>query len=76
MKEQILEILTDIRPDIDFETEDGLVTKGILASFDIVTIVTELSDEFDISITPKDLVPANFDTLDGIVALVEKLSEE
>lgn len=76
MKEQILEILTDIRPDIDFETEDGLVTKGILASFDIVTIVTELSDEFDVSITPKDLVPANFDTLDGIVALVEKLSEE
>lgn len=76
MKEQILEILTDIRPDIDFETEDGLVTNGVLASFDIVTIVTELSDEFDISITPKDLVPANFDTLDGIVALVEKLSEE
>lgn len=76
MKEQILEILTDIRPDIDFETEDGLVTKGILASFDIVTIVTELSDEFDVSITPKDLVPANFDTLDSIVALVEKLSEE
>lgn len=73
MREQILEILTDIRPDIDFETEDALVTDGILASFDIVTIVTELSDEFDISITPKDLIPANFDTLDGIVALVEKL---
>lgn len=74
MREQILEILADIRPDIDFETEDALVTDGILASFDIVTIVTELSDEFDISITPKDLIPANFDTLDGIVALVEKLS--
>ena len=73
MREQILEILADIRPDIDFETEDALVTDGILASFDIVTIVTELSDEFDISITPKDLIPANFDTLDGIVALVEKL---
>lgn len=73
MREQILEILSDIRPDIDFETEDALVTSGLLASFDIVTIVTELSDEFDISITPKDLVPSNFDTLDGIVALVEKL---
>lgn len=73
MKEQILEILSDIRPDIDFEVEDALVTGELLASFDIVTIVTELSDEFDISITPKDLVPANFDSLDAIVALVERL---
>lgn len=76
MKDTILEILTDLRPDVDFESETALITNGILESFDIVSLVAELSDEFDITIRPKDLVPDNFNTLDAICALVETLTEE
>lgn len=76
MREKILEILSDIRPDIDFENEDNLVDGGVLASFDIVSIVTELSDEFDVSIGPKDLIAANFNSVDALTDLVSRLSEE
>lgn len=76
MKDTILEILTDLRPDVDFEKETALITKGILESFDIVSLVAELSDEFDITIRPKDLIPDNFNSLDAICALVENLTEE
>ena len=76
MRDQILEILTEQRPDVDFNRETSLVTNGILESFDIVSIVAELDDTFDIEISPKELVAENFDSLDAIEAMVERLSEE
>lgn len=75
MRDTILEILTDIRPDIDFESEAALIDEGLLESFDIVTLVSELSSEFDISIKPKELVAENFNSVDAIVKMVERLSE-
>lgn len=75
MKDTILEILADIRPDIDFEVEEALIDDGLLESFDIVTLVSELSTEFDITIKPKELVAENFNSVDAIVSLVERLSE-
>lgn len=53
-----------------------LIDDKILESFDIVSLVSELSDEFDITIRPKDLVPENFNSVDAIEALVSKLVEE
>jgi len=76
MRQKVLEILSDIRPDIDFETATGLVTNKELASFDIISIVGELGDEFDIDISPKELVAENFDSLEAIVCLVERLINE
>ncbi|SKB63111.1 Phosphopantetheine attachment site [Lachnospiraceae bacterium] len=76
MRERILEILQDQRPDIDFENETELVSGGLLESFDIVSIVSELDDEFDIEITPKELKAENFDSLDALTKLIESLSEE
>ncbi len=76
MREKVLEILSEQRPDLDFEVEDALVTKGILESFDIVSIVAELEDAFDIEILPKELVAANFDSLDSLTEMVERLSDE
>lgn len=76
MRDTILEILTELRPDVDFEKETALITNGIMASFDIVSLVAELSDEFDITIRPKDLVPDNFNSLDAMCVLVERLTEE
>ena len=75
MRDQILKILQDINPDVDYETEEALVDDGILDSFDIVTLVGELSSEFDVKITVLHLIPENFNSLDRITSLIEKLKE-
>ena len=74
--EKVLEILQELRPNVDFENEDSLVDGGVLDSFDIVALVGELNDEFDIEIKPSDLIPANFNSAKAIAALVEKLMDE
>lgn len=70
--EKILEILADIRPDIDFEQEKLLVEEGLLDSFDIVSIISELNDVFDINIRVNDLKPENFNSVEAIEALVNR----
>ena len=75
MKEQLLEILEDLRPEVDFETETALVTDGILDSFDIVSLVAQLNDEFDVTIGVDDLEPENFDTVDAMIALIESMRD-
>lgn len=75
MKEKILEILTDIRPDIDYTNETKLIDDGILASLDIVAIVGEFNEEFDVEISVEDLVPENFNSVDAMVTLVTKAQE-
>lgn len=74
--DKILSILKDIRPDIDFENENKLVEGGFLDSFDIVSIISELNDTFDISIRVNDLTPANFNSLEAIAGLVERLQNK
>lgn len=72
MKEKVIEILKDNRPDIeDIETTE-LVTEGLLDSFDIVTLVAEFDKAFGISIDGADITPTNFNTVDAIVAMLEK----
>ncbi|MBU3662653.1 MAG: acyl carrier protein [Bacteroidetes bacterium] len=73
MKNKILEIVGQVRPDIDFATEQTLIDSGILDSFDIVSIISDLNDEFDISIRITELKPENFNSVDAILALVERL---
>ena len=55
MKEKVMDILMDLRPDVDFENEKKLIGDGILESFDIMSLVAELEDEFDVKIKPKHL---------------------
>lgn len=76
MREQILDILMDLRPDIDFESEKKLIDDHVLESFDIVSLVAGLEDEFDIKIRPKDLIAENFNSLDALTELVETLAED
>jgi len=75
MKEQVLEILTEIRGDIDFEKETKLIDDNILASLDIVAIVGEFNDVFDVEISVEDLIPENFNSVDAMVALIEEAQE-
>lgn len=76
MTEQIIEILKDINPDIDYENETSLIDDGLLDSFDIVSLVGELNDTFDVTITVVDLIPENFNSAAAIAALVERLQCE
>jgi acyl carrier protein len=76
MIEQLMEILEELRPDVDFEKEKQLITDGILDSFDIVSLVGELNDAFDIEIQVGNLVPDNFNSTEGMIALIEKLQDE
>ena len=73
MKEKILEILNDINPDIDYEAETALVDDDLLDSFDLVTLVSDLNNGFDINITVVDFIPENFNSLSALTALVERL---
>ncbi len=74
--EKLLEILKSVRDDVDFENEDKLIDNEILDSFDIVSIVGELCDAYDITITVDDMEPENFNSAKAILALVERLIDE
>ena len=76
MREKLLELLEDVRPDVEFEKEKKLIDDGILDSFDILTIVQEMNDTFDVEIDPGDLEPDNFNTIEAMIELITKLQEE
>ena len=67
--------MKNIKPDIDV-TNNNLIDEEILDSFDIVTIVSAVDEEFDIQITARDIVPENFNSVEAIYNLVKKLEEE
>ena len=73
--EQLIEILNELHPDVDFENTDGLIDDGILDSLDMVTLVTEINDKFDVSIPAEEIVPENFNSAEALWALIEKLDE-
>lgn len=72
----ILEMLKELHEDVDFETCDTLVDDGILDSFDIVTLIAQISDEYDVQITANLITPENFNSADAIWALVSELLDE
>ncbi len=74
--EKLLEILEEIQPDADYENCETLIDDGILDSFAILSIVSELQDEFEITITPSQVIPANFNSAKALWAMVEKLQAE
>lgn len=75
--QELLEILNELHPDVDFETAEGLVDKRIIDSFDIVTLISEIADAYDVQITAEEIVPENFNSASALYELIEsKLDEE
>ena len=74
--EELLNILSELHPEVDFETCTTLIDDKILDSFDIVTIVAEIDSEFDVAIPAEELLPENFNSAKALYALVERLMEE
>ena len=72
MREQIIEILTEICPGVDFEQETALIDDGLIDSLDIVAVVTDLMDTFDVQLGVDDLTPENFNSVDAICQLIER----
>ena len=73
MREKILEMLKDVRPDVDFETETGLISGEVLESLDLLTVITMLQDEQEIEIDGQEISVENFDSLDAMVRMAERL---
>lgn len=74
--DKLLEILQELHPDVDFGTEEHLVDNKILDSFDIITIISEIADEFDVTISAEHIIPQNFNSAKALYALIEKLEDE
>ena len=74
--EELLRILKDLHDDVDYTAEKQLVDDRILDSLDIVTLVTEIHAEFDVTIPPEELIPDNFNSAEAIYALITRLDED
>ena len=74
--EKLLEILKGIRPDVDFENETALIDDGILDSFDVVSIISELDNEYGVQVRITELDPENFNSTESIWQLVQQLKNK
>ena len=74
--EELLEILMEIDPDIDYETYETLVDDGILTSFELVSLVSQIAETFGVRIPPEQIIPENFNSAAGIYKLIEALEGE
>ena len=74
--ERLIEILEELQPDVDFNTVENLIDGRYLDSLTILSLVSEIEDEFDVEIPTVEIIPANFNSAKKIWALIEKLKEE
>ena len=72
MAERIIEVVKSVRPDVDFERETALIDDEVLDSFDVIQIVTELMEEFNIFIDADDIEPENLNSLENIREMDER----
>jgi len=70
---ELLEILQEMHPDVDFLTHDVLIDGKVLDSFDVITLVAEVNARMDISIPPEEIIPENFNSYQSLSALLERL---
>ena len=74
--EKLMEILMDINQNIDYENEKKLIDGKVLDSFSIVNLVAEISETFDITISPKYLIPENFNSVEAMWNMIQKIQNE
>lgn len=74
--EELLEILQELHPEVDFETADNLVDGKIIDSFDIVSIIAEIGDRFDVVVSAEYIVPENFNSAKAMYAMIQKIEDE
>ena len=73
---ELIEILENLHPEVDFDTCTTLIDDKILDSFDIITIISEINEEFDAVIPAEEIIPENFNSAQALHALITRLEEE
>lgn len=76
IREELLEILEKIKPEVDFEAETELIDGEVLDSFDIVAILTKINEAFDCHISPGDILPENLNSLDAMISMIMEAIRE
>ena len=74
--EELLEILNDLNPDIDYETEDKLIDNKLYDSFKIITLISEISDTFEIELGPEHLIPENFNSARAMWEMIRRIQDD
>ena len=72
-KQDLIDILKEIHPEVDYETEKSLIDSNIFDSMDIVTLISEIADSFDIKIPANEIVPDNFNSAEALFRLIQEL---
>lgn len=75
MKE-IIEILNETVPGVDFSNEKHLISDGIITSFEILMIISALNSKFNVDITAAEILPENFETVENIKNLIDRLKKQ
>ena len=73
--DELLELLSDVRDDVDFAKCETLIDDGILASFDILQIISSINETFDVEIPATSIIPKNFNSAKAMFELIQKLQE-
>ena len=76
MEDKLMDILSDLRPDVDFEVNTALIDDGILDSFDLVSLIGELSDVFGVEISFDDMDPDNFNSVESMLEMLKRLDAQ
>ncbi|MCI8894171.1 MAG: acyl carrier protein [Lachnospiraceae bacterium] len=76
MRSALLEILEELHPDQEFEGINTLVTDKVLDSFDIITLISEINDTFDVVVSADKIIPENFNSVDALCELIRSLLDE
>ncbi len=76
MRDELLDVLEDLNPGVDYENCTTLVTDRFIDSLTMVALIPELEDAFDVEIPPVEIIAKNFDSVDAMLALLERLVEE
>jgi len=73
--EELIKILESIHPDVDYRANDKLIENKILDSFDIVTLISEINEAFDVAIPAEEIIPENFNSAEKLYELIRRLEE-
>ena len=74
--EELMEVLSALKPEIDFTKETELIDEGLLESFDVITLIAELEDQFGVEIPAEEIVPENFNSAKALYDLIVRLEDE
>ena len=73
---ELIEILEHLHPEVDFDTFTTLIDDKILDSFDIISVISEINEEFDVVIPAEEIIPENFNSAQALYELITRLADE